>query len=72
MDCWDCVHQYIGIMHSQWVQGCSASQQYCSFLPDEEDENEEENAEEPTLGTDEENSGSEDEVFDDSVCPKST
>ncbi|KFP99822.1 hypothetical protein N329_03247, partial [Haliaeetus albicilla] len=37
---------------------------------DEEDENEEENDEEPNLGTDEENSGSEDEVFDDSVCPK--
>ncbi|XP_054683235.1 cilia- and flagella-associated protein 44 [Grus americana] len=37
---------------------------------DEEDENEEENNEESSLGTDEENSGSEDEVFDDSVCPK--
>ncbi|XP_037245690.1 cilia- and flagella-associated protein 44 [Falco rusticolus] len=37
---------------------------------DEEDEDEEENAEESSLGTDEENSGSEDEVFDDSVCPK--
>ncbi|NXW13198.1 CFA44 protein, partial [Circaetus pectoralis] len=37
---------------------------------DEEDENEKENDERPTLGTDEENSGSEDEVFDDSVCPK--
>ncbi|NXL31669.1 CFA44 protein, partial [Glaucidium brasilianum] len=35
----------------------------------EEDENEE-NDEEPTLESDEENSGSEDEVFDDSVCPK--
>ncbi|KAM6141028.1 LOW QUALITY PROTEIN: cilia- and flagella-associated protein 44 [Pterocles gutturalis] len=37
---------------------------------DEEDENEEENDEEASLGTDKENSGSEDEVFDDSVCPK--
>ncbi|NXW40347.1 CFA44 protein, partial [Nyctiprogne leucopyga] len=37
---------------------------------DEEDENEEENDEESSLGTDEGNSGSEDEVFDDSVCPK--
>ncbi|NXQ84516.1 CFA44 protein, partial [Nyctibius grandis] len=37
---------------------------------DEEDENEEENDEEPSLGTDEENSGSEDEDFDDSVCPQ--
>ncbi|NXF34414.1 CFA44 protein, partial [Nyctibius bracteatus] len=37
---------------------------------DEEDESEEENDEEASLGTDEENSGSEDEVFDDSVCPK--
>ncbi|NXH73375.1 CFA44 protein, partial [Hydrobates tethys] len=36
----------------------------------EEDENEEENDEESSLGIDEENSGSEDEVFDDSVCPK--
>ncbi|XP_054019877.1 cilia- and flagella-associated protein 44 [Dryobates pubescens] len=35
----------------------------------EEDENEEKD-EESTLGTDEEKSGSEDEVFDDSVCPK--
>ncbi|KAM9277709.1 cilia- and flagella-associated protein 44 [Cariama cristata] len=37
---------------------------------DEEDENEEENDEESSLGIAEENSGSEDEVFDDSVCPK--
>ncbi|KFR14616.1 hypothetical protein N306_09902, partial [Opisthocomus hoazin] len=37
---------------------------------DEEEENEEENDEESSLGIDEENSGSEDEVFDDSVCPK--
>ncbi|KAF1668204.1 Cilia- and flagella-associated protein 44, partial [Aptenodytes patagonicus] len=37
---------------------------------DEEDENEEENDDESSLGIDEENSGSEDEVFDDSVCPK--
>ncbi|NXT46065.1 CFA44 protein, partial [Pluvianellus socialis] len=37
---------------------------------DEEDQNEEENDGESSLGTDEENSGSEDEVFDDSVCPK--
>ncbi|NXJ33134.1 CFA44 protein, partial [Ciconia maguari] len=37
---------------------------------DEEDKNEEENDEESTLGIDEEYSGSEDEVFDDSVCPK--
>ncbi|NXL57204.1 CFA44 protein, partial [Chordeiles acutipennis] len=36
---------------------------------DEEDEDEEENDEESSLGIDEENSGSEDEVFDDSVCP---
>ncbi|KFZ54770.1 hypothetical protein N321_07519, partial [Antrostomus carolinensis] len=36
---------------------------------DEEDENEEENDEESNLRADEENSGSEDEVFDDSVCP---
>ncbi|NXL99570.1 CFA44 protein, partial [Tyrannus savana] len=36
---------------------------------DEEDENEEEDDEESDLRTDEENSGSEDEVFDDSVCP---
>ncbi|NXK02582.1 CFA44 protein, partial [Herpetotheres cachinnans] len=36
---------------------------------DEEDESEEEN-EESSLGIDEENSGPEDEVFDDSVCPK--
>ncbi|NXF61180.1 CFA44 protein, partial [Ciccaba nigrolineata] len=35
----------------------------------QEDENEE-NDEESSLETDEENSGSEDEVFDDSVCPK--
>ncbi|NXS53148.1 CFA44 protein, partial [Brachypteracias leptosomus] len=38
---------------------------------DEEEENEEENDEESSLGTDEENSGSEDEVFDNSVCPMS-
>ncbi|NWX15284.1 CFA44 protein, partial [Aegotheles bennettii] len=37
---------------------------------DEEDENEEENDEESSLGIDEENSGSEEEVFDDSVCPE--
>ncbi|NWW71641.1 CFA44 protein, partial [Climacteris rufus] len=37
---------------------------------DEEDENEEEYDEEPDLKTGEENSGSEDEVFDDSVCPE--
>ncbi|KAM6381907.1 LOW QUALITY PROTEIN: cilia- and flagella-associated protein 44 [Alca torda] len=37
---------------------------------DEEDEHEEENDEESSLGTDEENPGSEDEVFDDTVCPK--
>ncbi|NWX51360.1 CFA44 protein, partial [Steatornis caripensis] len=37
---------------------------------DEDDDNEEENDEEYILGTDEENSGSEDEDFDDSVCPK--
>ncbi|KAF1469534.1 Cilia- and flagella-associated protein 44, partial [Megadyptes antipodes antipodes] len=37
---------------------------------DEEDENEEENDDESSLGIDEENSGSEDEVFDDSLCPK--
>ncbi|NXL46462.1 CFA44 protein, partial [Podilymbus podiceps] len=37
---------------------------------DEDDENEEENNEESSWGIDEENSGSEDEVFDDSVCPK--
>ncbi|NXT95502.1 CFA44 protein, partial [Anhinga rufa] len=37
---------------------------------DEDDENEEENDEESSLGIDEEKSGSEDEVFDDSVCPK--
>ncbi|NXI98191.1 CFA44 protein, partial [Psophia crepitans] len=37
---------------------------------DGEDENEEENNEETSLGINEENSGSEDEVFDDSVCPK--
>ncbi|NXF48965.1 CFA44 protein, partial [Oceanites oceanicus] len=37
---------------------------------DEEDENDEENDEESSLGIDEENSASEDEVFDDSVCPK--
>ncbi|NXN18830.1 CFA44 protein, partial [Indicator maculatus] len=36
---------------------------------DEDDENEEK-GEESTLGTDEEKSGYEDEVFDDSVCPK--
>ncbi|NXC68818.1 CFA44 protein, partial [Anhinga anhinga] len=36
---------------------------------DEDDENEEENDEESSLGTNEEKSGSEDEVFDDSVCP---
>ncbi|NXG59622.1 CFA44 protein, partial [Hemiprocne comata] len=36
---------------------------------DGEDENEEEKDEESSLGIDEENSGSEDEVFDDSVCP---
>ncbi|PKU36424.1 wd repeat-containing protein 52 [Limosa lapponica baueri] len=35
----------------------------------EEDENEEENDEESSLGVDEQNSGSEDEVFDDTVCP---
>ncbi|KGL89123.1 hypothetical protein N301_03222, partial [Charadrius vociferus] len=37
---------------------------------DEEDENEEENDEESSSGIDEENSGSEDEDFDDTVCPK--
>ncbi|NWU48162.1 CFA44 protein, partial [Dromas ardeola] len=37
---------------------------------DEEDEHEEENDEESSLGIDEENSGSEDEIFDDTVCPK--
>ncbi|NXE05802.1 CFA44 protein, partial [Lophotis ruficrista] len=37
---------------------------------DEEDENEVENDKESSLGINEENSGSEDEVFDDSVCPK--
>ncbi|XP_009328783.1 PREDICTED: WD repeat-containing protein 52 [Pygoscelis adeliae] len=37
---------------------------------DEEDENEEENDDGSSLGIDEENAGSEDEVFDDSVCPK--
>ncbi|KFV45621.1 hypothetical protein N341_12780, partial [Tyto alba] len=37
---------------------------------DEEDEKEEEDDEESSLETDKENSGSEDEVFDDSVCPK--
>ncbi|NWU05756.1 CFA44 protein, partial [Cephalopterus ornatus] len=36
---------------------------------DEEDENEEEDDEESDLRPDEENSGSQDEVFDDSVCP---
>ncbi|NXN22326.1 CFA44 protein, partial [Nycticryphes semicollaris] len=36
---------------------------------DEEDENEEENDEESSLGIAEENSGSEDEFFDDTVCP---
>ena len=72
MGYWDCVHQHIGVMHSQQVWSCSASQQYCPFLPDEEEENEQENDEESSLGIDEENSGSEDEVFDDSVCPKGT
>ncbi|NXX47244.1 CFA44 protein, partial [Tricholaema leucomelas] len=38
---------------------------------DEDDENEEEKDEESILGTDEEKSGSEDEVFDESVRPKS-
>ncbi|XP_054829046.1 cilia- and flagella-associated protein 44 isoform X2 [Eublepharis macularius] len=37
---------------------------------DEEDESEEESDEESTFESDEEESGSEDEVFDDSVCPK--
>ncbi|NWV11751.1 CFA44 protein, partial [Ptilonorhynchus violaceus] len=37
---------------------------------DEEEENEEADDEEPDLKTDEENCGSEDEVFDDSVCPE--
>ncbi|NWQ80775.1 CFA44 protein, partial [Columbina picui] len=37
---------------------------------DEEDEDEEGNDKESSLGADEENSGSEDEVVDDSVCPK--
>ncbi|NWX82866.1 CFA44 protein, partial [Nothoprocta ornata] len=37
---------------------------------DEEDESEEESDEESSLESDEEDSGSEDEVFDDSVCPK--
>ncbi|XP_025949780.2 cilia- and flagella-associated protein 44 isoform X3 [Dromaius novaehollandiae] len=38
---------------------------------DKEDESEEESDEESSLESDEEDSGSEDEVFDDSVCPKS-
>nr|XP_021155428.1 cilia- and flagella-associated protein 44 isoform X3 [Columba livia] len=37
---------------------------------DEEDDSEEGNDKESSLGADEENSGSEDEVVDDSVCPK--
>ncbi|NXD21908.1 CFA44 protein, partial [Spelaeornis formosus] len=37
---------------------------------DEENENEEEDDEKPDLKTDEENFGSEDVVFDDSVCPE--
>ncbi|NXY56120.1 CFA44 protein, partial [Callaeas wilsoni] len=37
---------------------------------DEENENEEEDDEKPDLKTDEENCGSEDVVFDDSVCPE--
>ncbi|XP_009945583.1 PREDICTED: WD repeat-containing protein 52 [Leptosomus discolor] len=37
---------------------------------DEDDENGEENDEKSSLGIDEENLGFEDEVFDDSVCPK--
>ncbi|NXD80639.1 CFA44 protein, partial [Halcyon senegalensis] len=37
---------------------------------EEEEENEEESDEESSLGIGEENSGSEDEIFDDSVCPK--
>ncbi|NXT73472.1 CFA44 protein, partial [Zapornia atra] len=37
---------------------------------DERDENEEEHSEESSLGIDEEDSGSEDEVFDDSICPE--
>nr|XP_025949781.1 cilia- and flagella-associated protein 44 isoform X3 [Dromaius novaehollandiae] len=37
---------------------------------DKEDESEEESDEESSLESDEEDSGSEDEVFDDSVCPK--
>ncbi|KAL8190853.1 UNVERIFIED_CONTAM: hypothetical protein K2H54_062783 [Gekko kuhli] len=37
---------------------------------DEEDESDEESDEESTFESDEEESGSEDEVFDDSVCPK--
>ncbi|NWW90748.1 CFA44 protein, partial [Rhynochetos jubatus] len=38
---------------------------------EEDDENEEERGEETSRGTDGGNSGSEDEVFNDSVCPKS-
>ncbi|KFZ63613.1 hypothetical protein N338_04768, partial [Podiceps cristatus] len=39
-------------------------------VEDEDDENEEKNNEESSWGIEEENSGSEDDVFDDSVCPK--
>lgn len=52
---------------------------YCTFLPGGEDVNEEKNEDENeendgelSLGIDEENSVSEDEAFDDSVCPEST
>lgn len=41
-------------------------------LADEDDENEEEKYEESILGSDEDKSGSEDEVFDEPVRPKST
>lgn len=41
------------------------------LIPDEDEESEEESEEESSLESDEEESGSEDEVFDDSVCPKS-
>lgn len=43
------------------------------YLPllDEEEESEEESDDESSFESDEEDSGSEDEVFDDSVCPKS-
>ncbi|KFQ22346.1 hypothetical protein N331_06460, partial [Merops nubicus] len=49
---------------------CTEEEKEAGTGADEEDETEEENDEESSLGIDEDDSGSEDEAFDDSVCPE--